>query len=171
MFFFRVGSFIPPARSPKWNPGPSQFPQPTPTRGAGRCLSTLGWPVLAAAGLTNQKFSIAPYALGAVCMQYAAYAACPRPATPRLAWRGSKFGPTTMKFSTADLTILRIRCQKCGQHTEKLVTLLVHKDSMQCSSCGARISLGTPTNRILIAETATSCARVGEALLKGLSLV
>jgi hypothetical protein len=40
-----------------------------------------------------------------------------------------------------------------------------------CSFCGARISLGTPTNRILIAETATSCDRVGEALLKGLSLV
>jgi hypothetical protein len=76
-----------------------------------------------------------------------------------------------MKFSTADLTILRIRCQKCGQHTEKLVTLLVRKDSMPCSSCGARISLGTPTNKILIAETATSCARIGEALLKGLSLV
>ena len=75
-----------------------------------------------------------------------------------------------MKFSTSDLTILRIRCQKCGQHTEKLVTLLVRKDAIPCVSCGARISLSTPTNKILIAETATSCARVGEALIKGLSL-
>jgi DNA-directed RNA polymerase subunit RPC12/RpoP len=75
-----------------------------------------------------------------------------------------------MKFTTSDLTILRIRCQKCGQHTEKLVTLLVRKDAIPCGNCGARISLSTPTNKILIAETATSCARVGEALIKGLSL-
>jgi hypothetical protein len=94
-----------------------------------------------------------------------------RPAALPVVRRGSECGPIDMKFSTADLTILRIRCQKCGQHTEKLVTLLVRKDSVPCSFCGARISLGTPTNRILIAETATSCDRVGEALLKGLSLV
>jgi len=75
-----------------------------------------------------------------------------------------------MKFTTSDLTILRIRCQKCGQHTEKLVTLLVRKDAIPCVNCGARISLSTPTNKILIAETATSCARVGDALIKGLSL-
>jgi hypothetical protein len=75
-----------------------------------------------------------------------------------------------MKFSTADLTILRIRCPKCGQHTEKLVVLLVRKNSLPCGHCGARISLSTPTNKLLISETAASCARVGEALLKGLSL-
>jgi DNA-directed RNA polymerase subunit RPC12/RpoP len=76
-----------------------------------------------------------------------------------------------MKFSTADLTILRIRCQKCGQHTEKLVTLLVRKSAIPCVNCGARISLSTPTNKLLIAETAASCLKVGQALLKGLSLV
>jgi DNA-directed RNA polymerase subunit RPC12/RpoP len=75
-----------------------------------------------------------------------------------------------MKFSTADLTILRLRCQKCGQHTEKMVTLLVGKDAIPCASCGARISLSTTTNKILIAETAMSCARIGEALIKALSL-
>jgi ribosomal protein S27AE len=75
-----------------------------------------------------------------------------------------------MKFSTSDLTILRIRCTKCGQHTEKVVTVLVHKDAIQCGTCGARISLSTPTNKILISETAASCARVGEALMKGLQL-
>jgi transcription elongation factor Elf1 len=75
-----------------------------------------------------------------------------------------------MKFSTSDLTLLRIRCPKCGQHTEKIVTVLVRKDAIQCGTCGARISLSTPTNKILIAETAASCARVGEALIKGLEL-
>jgi len=76
-----------------------------------------------------------------------------------------------MKFSTADLTILRIRCPKCSQHTEKLVAVLVRKSAIQCAHCGARITLSTPTNKILISETAANCARVGEALLKGLSLV
>ena len=71
-----------------------------------------------------------------------------------------------MKFSTADLTILRIRCQKCGQHSEKLVVLLAGKDAMPCSHC--RINLATPTNKLLISETAASCARVGEALIKAL---
>jgi DNA-directed RNA polymerase subunit RPC12/RpoP len=79
-------------------------------------------------------------------------------------------GIRAMKFSTSDLTILRIRCQKCGQHTEKIVTILVRKDAIACSTCGGRISLSTPTNKILIAETAASCARVGEALIKGLNL-
>lgn len=84
---------------------------------------------------------------------------------------GRKLGQTGMKFSTADLTILRIRCPKCGQHTEKLVTLLVRKPAIPCVNCGARISLSTPTNKILIAETAANCLEVGQALLKGLSLV
>jgi DNA-directed RNA polymerase subunit RPC12/RpoP len=75
-----------------------------------------------------------------------------------------------VKFSTSDLTILRIRCQKCGQHTEKIVTVLIRKDAIPCSNCGGRISLHTPINKILIAETAASCARVGEALMKGLAL-
>jgi hypothetical protein len=75
-----------------------------------------------------------------------------------------------MKFSTSDLTILRIRCQKCGQHTEKIVTVLARKDAIPCSNCGGRISLSTPTNKILIAETSASCARVGEALISGLNL-
>ena len=70
-----------------------------------------------------------------------------------------------MKFSTADLTILRIRCSKCAQHTEKIVTLLVRKDAIICANCGARISLSTPTNKILISETAASCAGVGEKLM------
>jgi FAD/FMN-containing dehydrogenase len=61
--------------------------------------------------------------------------------------------------------MLRIRCQKCGQHTEKIVTVLVRKDAISCGNCGARISLSTPTNKILIAETAASCDRIGEALL------
>jgi len=73
-----------------------------------------------------------------------------------------------MKFSTADLTILRIRCQKCGQHSEKLVVLLTGKDAMPCSNCGGRINLATPTNKLLISETAASCARVGEALMNAL---
>ena len=66
--------------------------------------------------------------------------------------------------------MLRIRCQKCGQHTEKIVTVLVRKDAIPCTHCGARISLSTPTNKILIAETAASCDRVGEAVIKGLAL-
>jgi len=50
------------------------------------------------------------------------------------------------------------------------VTVLVRKDAIPCMTCGSRISLSTPTNKILIAETAASCARVGEALIKGLAL-
>jgi len=75
-----------------------------------------------------------------------------------------------MKFSTSDFTLLRIRCQKCGQHTEKIVTVLVGKDAISCGNCGGRISLSTPTNKILIAETAASCDRIGEALMKVLGL-
>jgi formate dehydrogenase maturation protein FdhE len=75
-----------------------------------------------------------------------------------------------MNFSTSDWTMLRIRCQKCGQHTEKIVTVLVRKDAIPCGNCGARIGLSTPTNKILIAETAASCDRIGEALIKGLAL-
>jgi predicted RNA-binding Zn-ribbon protein involved in translation (DUF1610 family) len=73
-----------------------------------------------------------------------------------------------MKFSTADVTILRIRCQKCRQHSEKLVILLVGKDAMPCSSCGGRINLATPTNKLLISETAASCARLGAAMIETL---
>ena len=75
-----------------------------------------------------------------------------------------------MKFSTSDLTILRLRCQKCKQHTEKTVTVLARKDAIPCSNCGARISLSTLTNKTLIAETAEACVRIGEALMKALPL-
>jgi len=66
--------------------------------------------------------------------------------------------------------MLRIRCQKCGQHTEKIVTVLVRKDAIPCVNCGARISLSTPTNKILIAETAASCDRIGAAMMEALAL-
>jgi len=48
--------------------------------------------------------------------------------------------------------------------------VLVRKDAIPCGNCGARIGLSTPTNKILIAETAASCDRIGEALIKGLAL-
>ena len=75
-----------------------------------------------------------------------------------------------MNFSTADWTMLRMRCHKCGQHTEKIVTVLIRKDAIPCGNCGARIGLSTPTNKILITETAASCDQIGEALIKGLAL-
>jgi hypothetical protein len=71
-----------------------------------------------------------------------------------------------MRFSAADLTILRIRCPACGQHTEKLVTVLVKKTKVPCSVCGALIDLDTPINNILIKETAESCERIGALILK-----
>jgi hypothetical protein len=74
-----------------------------------------------------------------------------------------------MKFSTADQTILRIRCQKCGQHSEKLVLLLVGKAAIPCSNCRGTINLATPTNKLLISETAASCDRVGEMLIQTLA--
>ena len=46
-----------------------------------------------------------------------------------------------MKFSTADLTILRIRCQKCGQHTEKLVLLLTEKTRFHVLTAEAELTL------------------------------
>jgi hypothetical protein len=70
-----------------------------------------------------------------------------------------------MAFSAADLTILRIRCSGCGQHTEKLVTVLVRKSNIPCNVCGSLIDLDTPMNRLLIKETAQNCARIGAALL------
>jgi hypothetical protein len=69
-----------------------------------------------------------------------------------------------MPFSAADLTLLRIRCASCGQHTEKLVTVLAKRDSIPCATCGALIDLKTPHNALLIKETADSCARIGIAL-------
>jgi transcription elongation factor Elf1 len=71
-----------------------------------------------------------------------------------------------MGFSAADLTLLRIRCAGCGQHTEKLVTVLAKKDFLTCGVCGKPIDLRTPQNALLIKETADSCARIGEALTK-----
>ena len=67
-----------------------------------------------------------------------------------------------MAFSAADLTILRIRCPGCGQHTEKLV---VRKSNIPCNVCGSPIDLDTPINRLLIKETAQNCARIGTALM------
>jgi DNA-directed RNA polymerase subunit RPC12/RpoP len=69
-----------------------------------------------------------------------------------------------MPFSAADLTLLRIRCAGCGQHTEKLVTVLAKKDTIACTVCGAAIDLRTPHNALLIKETADSCVRIGAAL-------
>jgi transcription elongation factor Elf1 len=70
-----------------------------------------------------------------------------------------------MAFSAADLTILRIRCPECGQHTEKLVSVLVKKSNIPCNVCGATIDLESPANQLLIKETAQSCARIGAALM------
>ena len=59
-----------------------------------------------------------------------------------------------MGFSTADLTLLRIRCDACKQYTERLVTLLLRRSSMTCVVCKATIDLTTPHNVLLIKETA-----------------
>jgi hypothetical protein len=69
-----------------------------------------------------------------------------------------------MPFSTADWTLLRIRCGSCKQYTERLVTLLVRKDFLTCAGCGAQIDLRTPVNAFLIDETANACARIGSGL-------
>jgi hypothetical protein len=71
-----------------------------------------------------------------------------------------------MAFSAADLTLLRIRCAACGQHTEKLVTVLARKESLPCIICGTAIDLKTPHNALLIKETSESCVRIGAALTK-----
>jgi ribosomal protein S27E len=71
-----------------------------------------------------------------------------------------------MPFSAADLTLLRIRCPGCGQHSEKLVTVLVKKDAIACAICSTTIDLTTPHNTLLIKETAESCVRIGAALTK-----
>jgi hypothetical protein len=70
-----------------------------------------------------------------------------------------------MSFSTADLTLLRIRCTACKQYSERLVTLLLRANSMTCVVCKAPIDLTTPHNTLLIKETAQSCARIGAALI------
>jgi hypothetical protein len=70
-----------------------------------------------------------------------------------------------MGFSTADLTLLRIRCDGCKQYTDKLVTLLLRRTSMTCAVCKASIDLTTPHNVLLIQETAQSCERIGAALI------
>jgi hypothetical protein len=70
-----------------------------------------------------------------------------------------------MGFSTADLTLLRIRCDGCKQYTDKLVTLLLRRTSMTCAVCKASIDLTTPHNVLLIKETAQSCERIGAALI------
>ncbi len=70
-----------------------------------------------------------------------------------------------MPWSAADVTVLRIRCSACGQHTEKLVTVLVKKTRIPCNVCGTAIDLETPINSTLIKETAESCARIGALLV------
>jgi hypothetical protein len=74
-----------------------------------------------------------------------------------------------MPFSTSDLTLLRLRCDSCRQYTEKLVTLLVRKDTIPCSFCGTQINLKTPHNTVLIKQTAEACAKIGEALAQVVS--
>ena len=69
-----------------------------------------------------------------------------------------------MTFSTADWTVLRLRCGSCRQYTERLVTLLLRKDYLACGVCGAQIDLKTPVNAFLIKETAESCKRIGAGL-------
>jgi hypothetical protein len=69
-----------------------------------------------------------------------------------------------MAFSTADWTVLRIRCTACRQYTERLLTLLIRKDFLPCGVCGALIDLKEPVNAFLIKETAESCKRVGAGL-------
>jgi hypothetical protein len=69
-----------------------------------------------------------------------------------------------MTFSTADWTVLRLRCTSCRQYTERLVTLLLRKDHLPCAVCGAHIDLRTPVNAYLIKETAESCKRIGAGL-------
>jgi hypothetical protein len=71
-----------------------------------------------------------------------------------------------MPFSAADLTLLRIRCASCGQHNEKLVTVLAKRETIPCVICGTAIDLKTPHNALLIKETTESCARIGAALTK-----
>jgi DNA-directed RNA polymerase subunit RPC12/RpoP len=71
-----------------------------------------------------------------------------------------------MPFSTADITLLRIRCPKCGQHNERPVTVLVRRDEVTCSNCGRAISLRTRANKLLIEETAASCGKIGAELMK-----
>jgi hypothetical protein len=71
-----------------------------------------------------------------------------------------------MSFSTADWTVLRLRCSGCRQYTERLVTLLLRKDYLTCSVCGAQIDLKTPVNSYLIKETAESCQRIGAGLAR-----
>jgi hypothetical protein len=70
-----------------------------------------------------------------------------------------------MGFSTADLTLLRIRCDACKQYSERLVTLLLRANFMTCAVCKATIDLTTPHNVLLIKETAQSCERIGAALI------
>ena len=70
-----------------------------------------------------------------------------------------------MGFSTADLTLLRIRCDACKQYSERLVTLLLRRSSMTCAESKAPIDLTTPHNVLLIKETAQSCERIGAALI------
>ena len=69
-----------------------------------------------------------------------------------------------MTFSTADWTVLRIRCAGCRQYTERLVTLLLRKDFLPCGTCGAQIDLKDPVNAFLIHETAESCKKIGAGL-------
>jgi hypothetical protein len=69
-----------------------------------------------------------------------------------------------MTFSTADWTVLRLRCNSCRQYTERLVTLLLRKEYLQCGVCGAQIDLKTPVNAYLIKETEASCKRIGAGL-------
>jgi DNA-directed RNA polymerase subunit RPC12/RpoP len=70
-----------------------------------------------------------------------------------------------MAFSTSDITLLRIRCARCGQHNERPVTVLARRDHIDCTNCARRISLSTPTNKMLIERTAASCAKIGTELM------
>lgn len=71
-----------------------------------------------------------------------------------------------MSLSSAEATSLFIRCDSCGQRTDKAVAWLVSKNDMPCGACGVSIDLKRPDNRLFIEETAKHCARMDAALGK-----
>ncbi len=68
--------------------------------------------------------------------------------------------------TVADGVNIRIKCPKCGEKTEKVLSWLVNQNVMPCPSCGHGVNLKAGDNGRRIKEVAHEAARLQAALTK-----
>ncbi len=68
--------------------------------------------------------------------------------------------------TVADGIRISIKCPKCGEKTEKVLSWLVNENVMPCPGCGHSVNLKAGDNGRRIKEVAREAARFQAALTK-----